>query len=216
MPFLFFLLITSCVENQRERKKTAIALKREMPLNAHQSGNRIISLIIRIIIINKNEFSHFQSNNSKIKTKFFSSSSSPFLLLAAAQEALLGLHSILGTNCIPANRVRVNLSFREYKEDWSAHGFLCSNRWRHRGFDGTFNQSHATWCRRSFRCSSRPTRRLDAVAAANNLRDDLTNHREGQAVVQCGQTVCPEWRSSNSYILKRIKIFFTRSYHVIL
>jgi len=144
MPFLFFLLITSCVENQRERKKTAIALKREMPLNAHQSGNRIISLIIRIIIINKNEFSHFQSNNSKIKTKFFSSSSSPFLLLAAAQEALLGLHSILGTNCIPANRVRVNLSFREYKEDWSAHGFLCSNRWRHRGFDGTFNQSHAT------------------------------------------------------------------------
>jgi hypothetical protein len=50
-----------------------------MPLNAHQSGYRIISLIIRIIIINKNEFSHFQSNNSKIKTKFFSSSSSPFL-----------------------------------------------------------------------------------------------------------------------------------------
>ena len=71
MPFLFFLTITSCIENQRERKKRAIALKREMPLNAHQSGYRIISLIIRIIIINKNEFSHFQSNNSKIKTNFF-------------------------------------------------------------------------------------------------------------------------------------------------
>jgi hypothetical protein len=52
MPFLFFLTITSCIENQRERKKRAIALKREMPLNAHQSGYRIFERKIRKVIIN--------------------------------------------------------------------------------------------------------------------------------------------------------------------
>jgi hypothetical protein len=51
-PFYFFLTITSCIENQRERKKRAIALKREMPLNAHQSGYRIFERKIRKVIIN--------------------------------------------------------------------------------------------------------------------------------------------------------------------
>ena len=50
-------------------------------------------------------------------------------LLVAAQEAMLGLHSFLGTSGVPANRVRVSLSLRRSQEDRSTPIPTPSSQW---------------------------------------------------------------------------------------
>ena len=117
-------------------------------------------------------------------------------LLAAAQEALLGLHTFLGTSGIPANRVRVSLSIRRAHEarstasplnELSAEALVAVYAALAGGVEAFMGLSimliqHDALGPSGFPPGLLVDLRRDAGAAANNLRDDLASRREGQAV----------------------------------
>ena len=67
-----------CKETRKREQHTAPSTEKKLTQKCtKESEFRIFSIIIRIEIITKNEFSHFKSNNSKVK--FFSPLLCPLL-----------------------------------------------------------------------------------------------------------------------------------------
>ena len=117
-------------------------------------------------------------------------------LLAAAQEALLGVHSFLATSGISATRVRMGLSVRRAVEPrgganphvelsvaalTALYAALTGGTESLMGLTLSLAPHDAAGPRDSSAGLLDDLRR-DAAAAANNLRDDLTHRREGQAI----------------------------------
>ena len=117
-------------------------------------------------------------------------------LLAGAQEALLGLHTFLGAGGIPTNRVLVSLSIRRTQEarsnagpriELTAEALIAFYAALAGGVEALMGLSirlihHDASGPPGFSQGLLADLRRDAGAAANNLKDDLANHREGQAV----------------------------------
>ena len=117
-------------------------------------------------------------------------------LLAASQEALLGVHSFLITSSIPAPRTQVELSVRRAAvprgsvtphSEFSVEALTAMYAALTGGVESLMGLTlrHAPVDApgpRGISVALIADQRRDAAMAANNLRDDMMRQREGQAV----------------------------------